>query len=84
MMALAGRLSSGVVVEKRAHLLDCSSSGHQKWFAWSARPPGFLYAGILSSRRQPNYVFDDIENSISPPINEDDISFENDSLPIVG
>jgi hypothetical protein len=37
----------------------------------------------LSSCRQTNYVFDDIENSISSPINENNISFENDSLPIV-
>jgi hypothetical protein len=38
---------------------------------------------ILLSCRQPNHVLDDIENSVSSPINKDDISFEDDSFPIV-
>ena len=45
------------------------------WVPWCS--------GILSSCRQANYVFNDIENSVTSPVNENDISFENDSLPIV-
>jgi len=38
---------------------------------------------ILLSGRQPNYVFDDVEDSIAAPVKENNISFENDSLPVV-
>src|SRR5262249_32586170 len=39
--------------------------------------------GILLSRREPNHVFDDIEYSITAPVKENNISVENDSLPVV-
>jgi hypothetical protein len=41
------------------------------------------YSGSSLSCCKPDYVFDDIENSITAAVKENNISVENDSLPIV-
>ena len=38
----------------------------------------------LATRRQTNNVFDDVEDALGAPIDENNVSFENDAFPVFG